>query len=96
MPGNIHEDCDCENHLTEDEGTTISSDFGDNNRPENVLSVAKIGLHNRPKPKSKKVDVGNMFDPTPKYERYFEEDDWGNDTVTPSKFVEQVLDELKS
>ena len=79
--------------LQEDEGTTISSDFGDNNRPENVLSVARIGLHNRPKPKSKKVDVGNMFDPTPKYERYFEEDDWGNDTVTPSKFVEQVLDE---
>lgn len=95
----IHEhshNCQC-NHLEEEEGTTISSDFGDSNRPENVLSVAKIGLHNRPKPKrkpkSKKVNIDNMFEPTPKYERYFEEDDWGNDTVTPSKFVEQVLDE---
>jgi hypothetical protein len=61
------ESCSCgHDHLLEDEGTTISSDFGDNSRPENVL-----GLHNRPKPKSKKIDIGNMFDPTPKYESYF-------------------------
>jgi len=84
-----HQNCKCEFH--EDEGTTISSDFSDANRPENVL---KIGLHNRPKPKSKKINIDNLFDTTPKYESYFEEDEWGDDTETPSRFVEAVLDDL--
>lgn len=85
------ESCNCQSCLREDEGTTISSDFGDANRPENVLT---IGLHNRPKPKKKDLDIGNMFDATPKYESYFEDDEWGDDTETPSRFVEAVLNEL--